>query len=134
MNTKFKYIHKRIWINLILGIVWIILGTVSVLYNDNELIPGWQIGFGLIYFGLYFYQKNFQYIEIKDGEIISHFQFGKRLSLNAITKVKYFAGEYTLEEGKKKLTISLENLNSDDKLKLKDLLDSISLNLKTEIA
>ena len=39
----FKYKQRRIWFNLILGLVWLVFGILSLSFNDNDFLPGWQL-------------------------------------------------------------------------------------------
>ncbi|MCB0802587.1 MAG: hypothetical protein KDB74_05775 [Flavobacteriales bacterium] len=121
----FKYKQRRIWFNLILGLVWLVFGILSLSFNDNDFLPGWQLIFGLVYIGLYIYQKKYQYIELKNNQLKSYYHFGKTINLAEVNRVKLFAGEYTMFTNTKKLTVALDGMEFESKVKFKSLMDEI---------
>lgn len=67
---KILYKKKNVNGNLILGIVWLVFGTISIVFGEgsNPLNFAWLLLAG-VYLVLYFYQKNEKYLTIKNGII-----------------------------------------------------------------
>ena len=99
MKIKFK--KKRLRVNLILGIVWIVLGTLSIVTDDK--IRWTDYGYLVIgiplYVGHYLYDLKNQYLTIENGTIRKNGLYGywKKINLNEINWIKKFAGDYTLK-------------------------------------
>ncbi len=131
MKIKFK--KKRLIVNLVLGLVWIILGTVSVVTNDK--IRWTDYGYlviGILYVGHYLYDLANQYLTIENGTIRKNglYGFGKKIDLSEINWIKKFAGDYTLKTEKKELKINTELIDKDSLTELNKIL--AGLNLPTE--
>lgn len=92
---------------MILAIAWLIYGTVLIMFNDdvNWFEYGWFV-FSAIYFIMYLYQKKEKYLTIENGIIRQKWPFGKKMNLNEIKRIRYFAGDYILKSEKRKLTIN----------------------------
>ena len=60
---KIKYSKKRLRTNLILGCAWTILSIAKLFFNEELKWSDYALFvLGLLYFGLYFYEINYQYI------------------------------------------------------------------------
>ena len=99
-EMKIKFKKKRLRVNLILGIVWIILGTLNLLTDDK--IRWTDYGYlviGILYVGHYFYDLKNQYLTIENGTIRKNGLYGywKKINLNEINWIKKFAGDYILK-------------------------------------
>ena len=99
---KIQYKKKIVKSNLILGIVWLLLGIVQmvVIEDSNPFHYAWFVMAG-IYLVLYFIQKNQKYLTIKNGVIKQDWPFGKEMDLNEINQIRHLAGEYLLKSNKK---------------------------------
>jgi hypothetical protein len=106
---KIGYKKKHLNVNLILGLVWLIWFFVGVFGKEkpNWTDYGWIV-ISLMYFGLYFYQKNYKYLTIENGIINVNGPFGKKLILTEIKRIKKFAGDYILKTDEKELTINTQ--------------------------
>lgn len=85
-----------------------------------------------LFIGLYIYQKKYQYIELKNNQLKSYYHFGKTINLAEVNRVKLFAGEYTMFTNAKKLTVALDGMEFESKVKFKSLMDEIQENLILE--
>lgn len=128
MKIKFK--KKRLIINLVLGIVWIGLGTFSILTDDNLrwLDYGYLI-IGILYCGHYLYDITHQYLTIENGTIWKNglYGFRKKINLNEVNWIKKFAGDYTLKTEQKELKINTELIDKDSLNKLNKILAELNL-------
>ena len=103
-----KYKKKTLNYSLIFGLLWLILGITSILYNSSHYFYYGYVICGLLYLFTYGFQQHFQYLTITESSIIKHSFFSKTILFSEITKIKYFAGEYSIISDSKKLTINKE--------------------------
>lgn len=112
---KIYYNKKQLNIALIFGIIWIVIGTVSIVGNsDNSFLSGF-LGIGILYLILYFIKKYNPYVLVTDEYIQVHNFIRKKIQLKDIVAITYFAGDYTIKSSDKELTI---DTNFIDKLSL----------------
>lgn len=125
---KIGYKKRYLNVNLILGLVWLIWFFVGVFINDepNWTDYGWMI-ISLMYLAMYFYQKNYKYLTIKNGVINVNGPFGKKLNVTEIKQVKKFAGDYILKTDKKELTISTQIIDPSALRELHAELEKLNL-------
>jgi len=128
MKIKFK--KKRLRVNLILGIVWIVLGTLSIVIDDE--IRWNDYGYlvvGILYVGHYLYDLKNQYLTIENGTIRKNGLYGnwKKINLNEINWIKKFAGDYTLKTEQKELKINTELIDKESLSELNKILTELNL-------
>ena len=128
MKIKFK--KNRLRVNLILGIVWLILGTLSIVTDDE--IRWTDYGYlviGILYVGHYLYDLTNQYLTIENGTIRKNglYGFGKKINLNEINWIKKFAGDYTLKTEQKELKINTELIDKNSLTDLNRILAELNL-------
>jgi len=128
MIIKFK--KKRLHVNLILGIIWIVFGTLSIVTDDE--IRWTDYGYsviGILYVGHYLFDLTNQYLTIENETIRKNglFGFGKKLNLNEINWIKKFAGDYTLKTEQKELKINTELIHKDSLIELNNILAELNL-------
>ena len=128
MKIRFK--KKRLRVNLILGIVWIGLGTLSIVTDDE--IRWTYYGYlviGMLYIGHYLYDLTNQYLTIENGTIRKNglYGLGKKLNLDEINWIKKFGEDYTLKTKKKDLKINTELIDKDSLNELNKILAGLKL-------
>lgn len=128
MKIRFK--KKRLRVNLILGIVWIGLGTLSIVIDDE--IRWTDYGYlviGMLYIGHYLYDLTNQYLTIENGTIRKNglYGLGKKLNLDEINWIKKFGEDYTLKTKKKDLKINTELIDKDSLNELNKILAGLKL-------
>ncbi|EAR14024.1 hypothetical protein PI23P_05982 [Polaribacter irgensii 23-P] len=128
MKIKFK--KKRLYVNLILGFVWIGLGIFSLL--EDESLRWTDYGYllaGFLYLGHYLYDLNNQYLTIENGTIRKNALYGfrKKIELNDINSIKKFAGDYTLKTETKELKINTELIDEKSLVELNRILAELNL-------
>jgi hypothetical protein len=128
MKIKFK--KKRLYINLMFGIVWIGLGIFSLLEDESErwFDYGYLLA-GILYLRHYLYDLNNQYLTIENGTIRKNALFGfrKKIELNDINSIKKFAGDYTLKTETKELKINTELIDEKSLAELNKILVELDL-------
>lgn len=124
---RIRYKKKQVKLNFILAIVWLIYGTVLIMFNDdvNWFEYDWFV-FSAIYFIMYLYQKKEKYLTIENGIIRQNWPFGKKMNLNEIKRIRYFSGDYILKSEKRKLTINTQLIANESLLDLKSELNKLN--------
>jgi len=128
MKIRFK--KKRLYANLIIGIVWTGLGVFNVLEDDNLRWSDYgYLVIGLLYVGHYLYDLTNQYLTIESGTIRKNglYGFGKKINLNEINWIKKFAGDYTLKTETKELKINTELIDKNSLTDLNCILEKLNL-------
>jgi len=128
---KIAYKKEYLNVNLIFGIVWLVWFFVGYL---SEEAPGWLhygwLIISIFYFGIYYYQRNYQYLKIENGFIKVNGVWGKKIRLNEIRRIKKFAGDYTLITKNKSLTIYTQLITDNDLALLNKEFDKLALAIK----
>jgi hypothetical protein len=125
---RIKYKPKHLNINLIFGLFWLIWFFIGVFGKEepNWTDYGWIV-ISLMYLGMYFYQKNYNYLTIENGFIKQNWPFGKKMNLNEIKRIRHFAGEYILKSELKKMKINIDFIESESLSKLKTELKKLDV-------
>jgi hypothetical protein len=128
---KIRYNKKRQNYNLAFGIVWAIIGLVSISYSEENKIGDYLFLLAsILYFGLFFYERTNQYITITENEIKKNTLFGKKINIAEITSIKKIAGDYILKTDNVEMIINTELITE---VSFNDLINILSnLNLPTK--
>lgn len=114
--------------NLIFGIVWMLLFiNKSSAFNQLKWFDLFWMLISILYFGMFIYQKRYDYFVVENNMIRLNGPLGKKIHVNHITKVNYFAGEYVVHYLNKKAKISIASLDEDTKKQLKDFIDHLHI-------
>lgn len=127
MKIRFK--KKRLRTYLILGVIWLALGTTSIIMNPDNF---WSYGFialGILHLGTYIFENKNQYLKIENGVITKQRLIPKKISLNEIKRIKKFAGDYILTTDSSELRINTHIVEEESLKQLDSLLQGI--NIKT---
>lgn len=122
---EISYNKKKSNISLILGIIWILIGTTSIIGNsENDFLSGFLF-IGIAYLAIYFMQRNVPYVLITD-EFIQVCNFKKKkIYLKDITEVKYFAGDYIIKSDSKELSIDSNFVEKESLPNLKNAIEEL---------
>jgi len=125
---KIGYKKRHLNVNLISGLIWLVWFFVGVFGKEepNWTDYGWIV-ISLMYLGMYFYQKNYNYLTIENGFIKQNWPFGKKMKLKEIKGIKHFAGEYILKSELKKMKINIQLINEESLLELKTELKKLDV-------
>ena len=128
MKIRFK--KKRIYINLILGLVWTGLGVFSLL--EDEILRWTDYGFlvaGIGYLGHYLYDLNNQYLTIANGSIRKNvlYGFGKKINVNEINRIEKYAGAYIIRTLEKELKINTGLIEEKSLEEFNEILKKLNL-------
>lgn len=128
MKIKFK--KKRLYINLILGIVWIGLGISKLLVDGSfRWFDYGYLVLGFLYTAHFLYDLRNQYLTIENGTIRKNglYGFGKKINLNDIIWIKKFAGDYTLKTETKEFKINTTLIEEESLVQLNEILENLNL-------
>ena len=111
---RIRYKKKRLYINLFLGLIWLVYGVVNAVLSDSAdwFDYSWFLLSGF-YLTLYFYQRKEHYLTIESGIIKQNWPFGKELNLDEVKQIKFFAGDYILKTDTEELSINSQLINSE---------------------
>ena len=125
---KIGYKKRHLNVNLIFGLIWLVWFFIGVFGKEepNWTDYGWIV-ISLMYLGMYFYQKNYNYLTIENGFIKQNWPFGKKMKLKEIKGIKHFAGEYILKSELKKMKINIQLINEESLLELKTELKKLDV-------
>lgn len=113
MKIAFK--NKRLIINLVLGIVWIIVGASYFLEGENtRLTPYFIIILGIAYLCMSAYEYYNQYLTITGGEIQINIFPKKQMIISEITEAGYYADDYTFRTPEKTLKVRKSQISARD--------------------
>ena len=124
---KIGYKKRHLNVNLIFGLIWLVWFFIGVFGKEepNWTDYGWIV-ISLMYLGMYFYQKNYNYLTIENGFIKQNWPFGKKMNLNEIKRIRHFAGDYILKSENKELTINIQLIDEESLLELKTELKKLN--------
>tara|TARA_R110001592_G_scaffold252285_1_gene514996 strand:- start:83 stop:490 length:408 start_codon:yes stop_codon:yes gene_type:complete len=128
MKIIFK--KKRLYINLILGIIWSGFGVFNLLEDDN--LRWSDYGFltiGIFYIIHYLYDLINQYLTIENGTIRKNvlYGFGKKINLNEINRIENYAGDYILRTVTKELKINTKFIEEKSLVEFNEILKKLNL-------
>ena len=128
MKIRFK--KKRLYINLILGLVWTGLGVFSLL--EDESLRWTDYGYlvaGILYLGHYLYDLNNQYLTIENGSIRKNvfYGFGKKINVNEINRIEKYAGDYIIRTLERELKINTGLIEEKSLEEFNEILKKLNL-------
>ncbi len=127
---KIRFAKKRLKHYLIFGILWLVLGTIAIIFNSDNIFNYGYLIIGVLYLGTYLFENSKQYLTIESGIISKNHLIPKKINLNEIKQVKKFGGDYILKTDSTELRINTELIEGKSLVELDTVLES--LNLETE--
>ena len=131
---KFSYSKKRLYFNLILGILWTGIGTSY--FFENEKIR-WNVNLtlirGIVYIAKFLYEYTQKYVEITKDKIRINSIPSKEISLNDVKEVNYYANDYTIKTTNKTFKIVKSQINKAQLPEFENFLNNINIELKKNI-
>jgi hypothetical protein len=128
MKIIFK--KKRLYINLILGIIWSGFGVFNLLEDDNLRWSNYGfLTIGIFYIIHYLYDLINQYLTIENGTIRKNvlYGFGKKINLNEINRIENYAGDYILRTVRKELKINTKFIEEKSLVEFNEILKKLDL-------
>lgn len=127
---KIRLKNKRLYINLLLGIFWSILGVLRIL--DDQATRWMDFGFlfvALLYWGHFLYDLYTPYLTIENGTIRKNILYGwrKNIDIKEIDHIKKFGEEYILKGKSEKLRINTNLIKEESIRELDEFLQKLDL-------
>jgi hypothetical protein len=128
MKIKFK--KKRLYPNLLLGLLWTAIGVFNILEDNN--LRWMDYGYfviGILYLLHFIYDFKNQYLTIESGTIRKNALYGyrKKINLNEIYLIKKNAGDYILKTENQHLNINPNLIDENSFYTLTNLLGKLNL-------
>ena len=131
---KFSYSNKRLYINLVLGILWTIIGTSYFFDKENMRWNHYLfIVLGMLYLTMFGYEYSKKYFEISNDKIKLFTIPNKEINLSEIKEVKYYADDYTFKTPKKSLKIVKSQINKKQLPEFENFFNNLQNNLKKNV-
>ena len=127
---KIKYKNKRLTHYLVFTILWLVLGTLSIIYQPGGFLNYGYFLIGLVYLGIWIFTKSKQYLTIENGVITKNGLRSKSMVLNDIKQIKKFGGDYTLKTPTQEMKINTQIIEENSLTTLDEVLDNLNLVLK----
>ena len=119
---KIYYNQKQMHRALAVGLLTVIVGIAAHLYSDNYILTG-IIGLGISYIAFFFYQKFTLYVVITANYVIVDGFFKKKMRLEDIIEIKYFAGDYIIKNRNKQVVIDTNLIDKESLPLLKQFVE-----------
>ena len=131
---KISYSKKRLYANLILGILWTILGVSYFIANEKIKWYAYAtLILGVVYIAMFLFDYSQKYIEITKEKIRVNSIPNKEIELKEITEVKYYADEYTFKTPNKSLKINKSLINKNQFNEFENFFHNLSNELKKNL-
>lgn len=130
---KIRFKKKRLYANLIIGVIWLVFAVIILFTEFTEEENHWMIYvypiIGFLYLGQYWYDSTFQYLIIDDNTIQRNIFYGtnRKIALKDITWIKKFAGDYILKSDQKDMHIDLRLIDESSLDELNKVLANLNL-------
>ena len=124
---KIRFTKKRLKHYLIFGILWLLLGTIAVINDSDNIFSYGYLIIGILYLATYLFENTKQYLTIENGTISKNHLFPKKINLNEIKRIKKFAGDYILKTDSTKLRINTELIEKNSLKELNSVLENLDL-------
>ncbi|MBO3100091.1 hypothetical protein [Gelidibacter pelagius] len=127
MKIKFK--KKRLRYFMAIGILWLIFGVIAVIFFSDNIFNYGYLLLGILYFSIYLFEHNKQYLTIEDGTISKNHLIPKKINLKDIKSIKLFAGDYKLKTDTDELIIDTKFIDEKSLIDLETVLKSLNLEI-----
>ncbi|WP_418512656.1 hypothetical protein [Corallibacter sp.] len=125
-----KYKRKRLIFNLCLGLAWLSLGIVGILYGEVKWNDYFTIFLGVFYLFIYLYEQKKQYITFTKDAIKENALFGKSILIKDINKIITLPESIKIKtKNNKELTINKQLINISSKVKLDSEIERLKQSL-----
>ncbi|WHF52123.1 hypothetical protein QGN23_02330 [Chryseobacterium gotjawalense] len=129
---EFAFSNKRLFTNLVLGILWLGIGISYFFEQDDKLRykPYVVSVLGILYISLFLFEFKQKYFEITKDKIKIKSIPSKEINLNEVTEVKYYADDYTFKTPIKSLKIVKSQINKKQLPEFENFFNNLNSELK----
>ena len=134
-SLEFAFTNKRLYMNLVLVILWLGIGISYFFEDDTKLKykPYIVTILGITYLLLFLYEFKQKYFEITKDKIKIKSIPSKEINLNEVTEVKYYADDYTFKTPSKSLKILKSQINKKQLPEFENFFNDLQNNLKKNV-
>ncbi|MEC5393901.1 hypothetical protein [Bergeyella sp. RCAD1439] len=134
MGKKFSYASNRLYFNLLMGVLWVVIGA-EPFFEQQQL--RWRhyltIFLGGLYLAVTLYEYRMKYFEIARDRIKVFGLFPKEMSFDEITKAQYFAGDYVFKTAHKKMKIVKSQIKASQRSEFEVFFKALEERLRSKI-
>ncbi|HUH27072.1 hypothetical protein [Gelidibacter sp.] len=127
MKIKFK--RRRLRTYLILGSIWVIVGIPAVIYFPHNIFNYGYLIIGILYFCIYLFEHNKQYLTIENGIITKNHLISKKINLVDIKGIRKFSGDYKLKTDTDELIIDTNLIEENSLADLETFLENLNVEI-----
>jgi hypothetical protein len=120
-----KYSKKRLNYNLIFGLIWLLIFVAYLFLKTNSFLKYGYLFIGILFLSTYFFEKTKHYLTIENGVITKNQLFPKRIQLDKIKDIRYFAGEYKLISDTSEIRILTQFIEKKSLEDLKTVIETL---------
>lgn len=127
---KIKLKKKRLYWNVVLGLVWIGIGVMNIVEQDDLRWTNFIFFFlGLFYIGHFLNDYINPYLTIKNGIIKRNFLYGfnNKIDLSAVNEIQKDGKNYRLITASQKMKIKTALIEESSLNELNNFLDNLNL-------
>ena len=129
--TKIKFKKKKLYLNLLLGSIWVVLGTLGFILDEElNVFEYIYIACGALYLFHFFYDFKYQYLKIEYNTIQKNFLYGgsnKKIKFEDIVEVEKTYLNYVLKTENEKIQVNADLIEEESYKEFKSILFSLDL-------
>jgi hypothetical protein len=127
---RIKLSKKRLYTNLLLGVIWILFGMSYFIFEATMPWSGYAYSIlGTLYLAHFLYDYKHQYLIIENGKIQKNilYSFKNKIELSEIDEIKSIKGNYILKSETRNLSIDPSLIDKQSLIKLLHVLRQVDL-------
>ena len=128
---KIKFKKKKLYPNLLLGFLWVALGTVDlIVYGKLDVFKYIYTTCGALYLFHFFYDLKNQYLKIENNTIQKNFLYGgwnKKIKFEDIVEVEKTYLNFILKTENEKLKVNADLIEEESYKEFKSIVLSLNL-------
>lgn len=126
-TQQFKYSKKQLRIIFVFGILWFLVFGFYYFFRAESYFGYAYLIIGILFMGSYIYKKTVHFATLKNGILTKHDLLPKRINLDQVTDVSYFAGKYKLVTKHSEMIINTMVLDKTAIEDLKRIINQINI-------
>lgn len=126
-SQQFKYSKKQLRIVFLFGILWFLIFAFYFFFRTESYFGYAYLVIGILFMGSYIYKKTFHFASLKNGILTKNDLLPKRINLDEVTEVNYFAGKYKLVTKTSEMIINTMILDQSSIEELKKIITQINI-------
>ncbi len=129
--TKIKFKKKKYYLNLFIGVLWLIIGAViPVINGEFNVFDYIYTACGVLLLSIFLYDFKHQYLIIENQTIQKNFLYGgwnRKIKFDDITSIEKTYLNYTIRTKSHQLQINTDLIEETSYKELKSILKSLDL-------